>query len=261
VKVVHFSEEKGFQLHPIEIKNNWGRLGKPSGGLWASPSSSQDSWEQWCHEESYGNIGSQTRVEMEVDTTNFITIDSAADLEKLPVLKIRLGKETTGPKMTIESIDFEQMVADGIDGVYLTDRGQWDTRFAFLRGVEHSLPLSLYGWDCECLLIMNEGCIKSYQVLRNRAKGLEKPIRNERAIDIEKPIKYERAKGSEKPKRRERANIQEKPKKKERATVLEKPRIKERAKKQEKPMKSERARNQEKPIRRERARINEQPMR
>jgi len=175
VKVVHFSHDKEFQLRPIKIKNSWERMGKPHGGLWASPSSSQYSWEQWCHEENYGNIDAQTRVEMEVDTTNFIIIDSAADLDKLPRLKISLGKVTTAPKMTIEYIDFEQMVADGIDGVYLTDRGQGATRFTFLRGAEYSLPLSLYGWDCECLLIMNEGCIKSYQVITGSGSKRSEP--------------------------------------------------------------------------------------
>jgi len=167
MKVVHFSEEKEFQLRPIIISNCWEQLGgKPQGGLWASPSSSQASWEQFCQENDCGNIGSRTRVEMEVDTTNFLTIDSAADLDKLPLRELNLGKLLpTTPEITMPLIDFEKMVADGIDGIYLTDRGHQESRFTFLKGDLYTFPMSLYGWDCECLLIMNEGCIKSYQVI------------------------------------------------------------------------------------------------
>lgn len=166
MKVVHFSEEKEFQLRPIIISNCWLLLGaKPWGGLWASPISCQDSWEQFCQGNTYFNIGSLTRVEMEVDTTNFLTIDSAADLNKLPLRELSREKLSTTLAITMPLIDFEKMVADGIDGVYLTDRGYQQSRLTFFKGGLYTFPMSLYGWDCECLLIMNEGCIKSYQVI------------------------------------------------------------------------------------------------
>ncbi len=166
MKVVHFSEEKEFQLRPIIISNSWEQLGgKPRGGLWASPSSSRASWEQFCQGKDYFNIGSLTRVEMEVDTTNFLTIDSAADLGKIPLRELSLEKLPTTLEITMALVDFEKMVADGIDGIYLTDRGQQESRFTFLKEDLYTFPMSLYGWDCECLLIMNEGCIKSYQVI------------------------------------------------------------------------------------------------
>ena len=41
--------------------------------------------------------------------------------------------------------DFEAMAKD-YDVIKLTDEGQWKTRLT---------NPSLYGWDCECILIMN----------------------------------------------------------------------------------------------------------
>ena len=43
--------------------------------------------------------------------------------------------------------DFEGMVRAGIDAIWLTAHGESATRF--------SRPYSLYGWDCESVLIMN----------------------------------------------------------------------------------------------------------
>ena len=54
-----------------------------------------------------------------------------------------------------QAIDFEAMVQRGIEGIYLTEKGQIDTRW--------TSPRSLYGWDCETILILNENCIKSVE--------------------------------------------------------------------------------------------------
>jgi hypothetical protein len=45
--------------------------------------------------------------------------------------------------------DFERLLEDGIEGVYLTERGQEETRF----GLDNPW-CDLYGWDCECVLVM-----------------------------------------------------------------------------------------------------------
>ena len=47
-------------------------------------------------------------------------------------------------------IDFEKMLSDGIDAIYLTEKGEQETRFE---------SPGLYGWDCECVLVMNPDCI------------------------------------------------------------------------------------------------------
>ena len=51
--------------------------------------------------------------------------------------------------------DFEKMVKMGYDAIYLTDKGQMETRF--------TMP-DLYGWDCECVLVMNPDCVTQVEV-------------------------------------------------------------------------------------------------
>jgi hypothetical protein len=145
MKVTHFTKEPKFEVRPIEVKNGLLPV-KPYGGLWASPAESEYGWKEWCETEHFGNIGEQHKVTLEVDTRNFITIDKVSDLDKLPWYKIG---------GFLEAVDFEKLKRQGVDGIYLTNEGQWRTRLTF--------PRQLYGWDCESVLIMNERCIKKVQ--------------------------------------------------------------------------------------------------
>ena len=49
------------------------------------------------------------------------------------------------------NIDFEKM-SKKFDAIYLTEQGEYKTRFID--------RYSLYGWDCESILIMNKNIIK-----------------------------------------------------------------------------------------------------
>lgn len=146
MKVVHYTKPF-FKLHPITIKNGDGKTElfiKPHGSLWCAPLDSAYGWIDWCRAESYGDIDHKQRVILDVDTSNFVVIDSVVDMEtKLPWYQIH---------GLFQAIDFEAMVGQGIDGMHLTEKGQIDTRW--------SEPRSLYGWDCETILILNERCIK-----------------------------------------------------------------------------------------------------
>lgn len=148
--MVHLSKPC-FTLRPIEIKNgdaNDSILIKPKGGLWCSPLDSNYGWKDWCQQESYGDIKQQQRVIFDVDMSNFVVIDRAKDINtKLPWIPIADGY--------LWAIDFEKMVDERVDGIHLTEKGQWETRFTH--------PKSLYGWDWETILILNERCIKSIE--------------------------------------------------------------------------------------------------
>jgi hypothetical protein len=150
VKVIHFSKPF-FKLRPISIKNGDGKTGlfiKPHGGLWCSPIDSDYGWEKWCRDNSFGDVAHEQMVTLDVDTTNFVTIDSVEDMEtKLPWFQIH---------DMFWVIDFEKLVQDGVDGIHLTEKGQIDTRWTH--------PHSLYGWDCETILILNERCIKEVSI-------------------------------------------------------------------------------------------------
>lgn len=146
MKVVHYTKPF-FKLHPIIIKNNDGTRGlliKPGGGLWCSPLDSVYGWKEWCKDNDYADIEHKQRVILDVDNAKLLTIDSFGDMEnKLPWYELH-GK--------FPAIDFEKLVNDGIEGIILTTKGQTETRYTH--------PRSLYGWDCETVLIMSEKCIR-----------------------------------------------------------------------------------------------------
>lgn len=144
MKVVHYTRDKNFKLRPIKIEE--GELPiKPKGGIWASPLDASFGWKDWCELAKFGNISSEYPVILDLDTTNFIVVDRGSDLDKLPWYK-KFG--------VLESIDFKKLVNQGVDGIYLTSRGEAETRFTY--------PRTLYGWDCESVLILNKRCICDY---------------------------------------------------------------------------------------------------
>ena len=117
---------------------------KPKGGLWASPVDSEFGWVDWCsHEEFTLDRASWFKFTYE---GNIVVIDTEGDLNLLD------WGEDYG--CGLGNINFEAMLARGIDAIHLTVRGQERTRF--------SRPRSLYGWDCESVLIMNPSPIRQY---------------------------------------------------------------------------------------------------
>ena len=124
----------GNVLRPELIKTIGNRnFVKPKGGLWASPVASAYGWKEWCEAEQFGDLSTHFEFRF---TGKTLTIDSEFDLLAVPW-------QGYGP-------DFEAMAASGIDAVYLTEAGQDATRFS---------DPGLYGWDCECVLVMNRGCV------------------------------------------------------------------------------------------------------
>ena len=115
---------------------------KPAGGLWASPIDSNYGWKEWCKEESFGNLESYFTFMFK---GNVFIINSERNLHEIPWLT------------TIYSYakypDFEAMSKNGIDAIWLTEKGEAETRF--------SIPEGLYGWDCESVLVMNPKTITS----------------------------------------------------------------------------------------------------
>jgi len=114
-----------------------------AGGLWASPVDTKYGWKEWCLAEQYGIQRLDKHFTFHY-TGKVLKIDTCADLERMVWSKVF---------HSIEYPDFEKMVKLGIDAIWLTEQGQWDTRSA-------SNSKNLYGWDCECALIMNPGGIR-----------------------------------------------------------------------------------------------------
>lgn len=128
----HFDLEK---FKSIEDSKPIGWV-KPKGGLWTSPVDSKFGWKQWCKAEDFEyNFKKGFQLNY---SGNTIVIDSLADLDKL-------HWRSHGEWMHYPV--FEPLLAEGWDAIYLTEKGQWETRLTH--------PRNLYGWDCECVLILN----------------------------------------------------------------------------------------------------------
>lgn len=135
---------------------------KPDGGLWTSTlrSDGTTAWGEWCRAEDFAG-GEYPRWRLEpAPTVQLYEVDTEADLLRLLDVYQRTDTgsrrypsgTTVGdhpdsvgayPSGTFAQIDFEQMHAEGWDGIHLTEHGQRETRF--------STP-GLYGWDCESTL-------------------------------------------------------------------------------------------------------------
>jgi len=112
---------------------------KPLGGLWASPVDASYGWREWCRDENFGNLSNHFKFYFE---GNVFMIDSLADATCMPWV---------GGYENFQFPDFEKMVTLGYDAIHLTYKGQIETRLG---------KPSLYGWDCECVLVMNPEGIK-----------------------------------------------------------------------------------------------------
>jgi len=149
--VEHYTEDKDWELKPINITNPWkgdGNFIKPIGGLWCSPVDSKFGWRDWCKCESYDSIDSKHKVILDVDISHFIIIDKQEDTNKL------IWHEVIREHY---AINFEKMKEKGINGIYLTEEGQYNTRYIY--------PKGLYGWDCESIVILNESSIISAKLI------------------------------------------------------------------------------------------------
>lgn len=138
MKYIHYGssrfDRKKFQ--PIE---NQGYRTKPLGGFWASSENSVYSWKTWCETEEMGWCDGENFAFHIRDTANVIHIKNVEDLSNLPTCDSLI--------YGVICLDFEKMLTEGIDAVelHLSDAPQ----------VNSDLLFSLYGWDCDSILIMN----------------------------------------------------------------------------------------------------------
>lgn len=121
-------------------------------GLWTAPvtawaedgSPADTAWLEWCRAEwSTGNSTHLTLVRPH-DTARVLRIDSQADL----IAIVNAYPSRSG--FSLSSLDdryphWSGLAEDGWEAVYMTDRGQWETR------LPRSGP-NLYGWDMPSVL-------------------------------------------------------------------------------------------------------------
>lgn len=112
---------------------------KPRGGLWTSPLKSEWGWRDWCNAENFRECKREDSFLLKLNEDSRIyIIDSVEDVRKAPV-------KTLG-YMNRMTINFEILSQD-YDALWLTRKGESETRWEEV--------YSLYGWDCESVLILN----------------------------------------------------------------------------------------------------------
>ena len=142
VRIISFGKTELTEERFIQPKNDWI---KPIGGIWGStyiPDEVYSSdWERWCIEENFGYNWKEAVIFTLKPDAKVYEIDSVQDLNNLAKACNVHGNGV------LTRLDFEAMVAAGIDAIHLTEKGQEETRF--------SRPYTLYGWDVESWLILN----------------------------------------------------------------------------------------------------------
>lgn len=128
----------------IHLKNRTDYFNKPSGGLWSSPIDSDHNWYDWCIGNEFGDLS--TAFSFIYDGNTYI-IDNEDDFYGMDIL--------TYSKLNITYPDFEKLFKDGYDAIHLTANGEQVTRF--------NMPMTMHGWDCETLFVMNHECISNAQ--------------------------------------------------------------------------------------------------
>ena len=137
MKFIHYGHDK-FEKDKFELVKNRLDASKPKGGLWASRIDSPNGWKDWCESNEFGTEKLTTSFMFTLkEDAKVLIITNTKQLEQLPKMKNPL------PIPTMWSmIDYEALATE-YDALEL------------LRSEDYELYFSLYGWDCDSIVIMN----------------------------------------------------------------------------------------------------------
>lgn len=138
----------------VPPKNEAGGYVKPRGGLWSSPVNSKHGWKDWCESEDFhkGEDGTSFRFTLKKEAKVY-KINTVGDLLRIPY-KLKSRCSVFGTWV----IDYEAM-AQEYDAIWLTAEGERETRYS-----DREYGMSLYGWDCETLLVLRPSIIEVEEV-------------------------------------------------------------------------------------------------
>jgi len=141
-----------------EVTNSDWRNKPECGGLWTSPVNSNYGWRQWCEDEQFDPERLTYHFTFTFQGTA-IVIDVAEHLLSLDWFE-QERPSNYGSARRNYSPDFEAMARKGIDAIFLTEKGQWETRTLSETYTVPNKIQDLYGWDVECLLILNKKAVR-----------------------------------------------------------------------------------------------------
>ena len=126
----------------MPIKNHY--WNKPSGGFWTSPINSHYGWRDWNEHSEFRKctIENSCTIVLKPSVRIYI-IDSIKDLIRYSTVKCKWSGALY--------LDFERM-SKKYDAIWVTTKGLMETS-------DIGYVYSLYGWDCETVLILNKKVI------------------------------------------------------------------------------------------------------
>lgn len=137
---IHYGDNK-FDINKFKEIRNHEFLNKPHGGLWASDINSEFGWKDWCIKEDYRTDELNKSFKFILnENSKVLTINDVNDLRDLPMIK------------------FESFI--GIPKVYLDFEKLKEKYDAIEVIINEQLYYTLYGWDCDSILIMNPEIVK-----------------------------------------------------------------------------------------------------
>ena len=138
-KYIHYGTDS-FEKEAFDPVTNMYLRNKPDGGLWASRIDSRYGWKEWCEDNEFHLDWLEHSFTFTLkDNANVIQIETPVDIVcKLPLCE---GSEIRFSK----NIDFEDCIKRGIDAIEIIDIDK--------------VYYDLYGWDCDCILILNPDII------------------------------------------------------------------------------------------------------
>lgn len=119
---------------------------KPQGGLWASELHCKNGWKDWCIENNYRTCELTTENAFTFKLKKYsrvLSINSVEDLRPLPKYNFEAPLVT---KISPIFLKFEELAKlyDVIE---------------FSLSKDPNLYWALYGWDCDCILVMNKDVV------------------------------------------------------------------------------------------------------
>lgn len=162
MKLIHYGAKSLNRNKFKKVQNSSRNKPKYGTGLWVSPINSSFGWKDWCTLEDFRDCKESNSFILNLKkSARVLTIDSLEDSRKLFRYYVKATNKYTS------YIDFEKLSKD-YDAIFLTDKGQQETRFVW----DEEKGVELYGWDCESLLIMNLDCVFTSKDSRKMLKKL-----------------------------------------------------------------------------------------
>lgn len=140
-KYIHYGH-KSFDRNRFRPIRNRRAFTKPDGGLWASPVNAEFGWKDWCEGNSFRECNlNNSFVFTLTPEARVLYIETTAVLDDLPQVK----DEFSLPDWC--QLDFEKLLEMGYDAVEMN------------LSSDGRLYWSLYGWDCDSIVILNPDVI------------------------------------------------------------------------------------------------------